>query len=334
MAAVTDIGIDLGTASILVYVRGKGVVLKEPAVVAYDKDLDKIKAIGEEARQMVGRTAGNIMAVRPLKQGTITDYVITERMLRYFIQKAMGRRGLKKPRISICVPSGVTDVERRAVEEATYLAGARDVTIVPQPIAAAIGAGLDITRPCGNMVVDIGGGITDIAVISLGGIVVSDSLPVAGDNFNEEIIRYVRKHHGIFIGEQTAESLKIRIGTAHPKGELRSMEIKGRNVITGLPKAVTLTSADIRAAVVDSVGQIVSTIQSVLEKTPPELASDVAKRGIVLTGGGAMLDGLEQVIRDRTGIDTILTEDAGQVVVQGTGRYMETMADFLSQYTV
>lgn len=328
MAAATDIGIDLGTATILVYVKGKGITVKEPAVVAYDKDLDKIKAYGEEARQMIGRTPGNIVAIRPLKQGTITDYVITERMLRYFIQKAMGRRGLRKPRVVICVPSGVTDVERRAVEQATYQAGARDVVIVPEPIAAAVGAGLDIARPCGNMIVDIGGGITDIAVVSLGGIVVSDSIQKGGDSFNESIIRYVRKVHGLFIGEQTAEALKIKIGTAHQKGKDRVMEIRGRNVVTGLPKTVVISSAEIRAAVIDVVTQIVEVIQSVLEKTPPELAADVARRGILLTGGGALLNGVVDVIRDRTGINTIIAENPSSVVALGTGRYVEVMNAF------
>ncbi len=328
MAASTDIGIDLGTATILVYVKGKGITVKEPAVVAYDKDLDKIKAYGEEARQMIGRTPGNIMAIRPLRQGSITDYVIMERMLRYFIQKAMGRRGLRKPRVVICVPSGVTDVERRAVEQATYQAGARDVVIVPEPIAAAVGAGLDIARPCGNMIVDIGGGITDIAVVSLGGIVVSDSITQGGDSFNESIIRYVRKVHGLFIGEQTAEALKMKIGTVHQKGTNRVMEIRGRNVVTGLPKTVAISSGEIRAAVADVLTQIVEVIQSVLEKTPPELAADVARRGILLTGGGALLDGIEDVIRERTGINTILAENPISVVALGTGRYVEVMNAF------
>ena len=328
MAAATDIGIDLGTASILVYAKGKGIVLKEPSVVAYDKDADKVKAIGEEARQMIGRTPGNIMAIRPLRQGVISDYVITEKMLRYFIQKAMGRRGFRKPRIVICVPSGVTDVERRAVEEATYQAGAREVTIVEEPIAAAIGAGIDITRPCGNMIVDIGGGTTDIAVISLGGIVVSSSIRVAGDDFNEAIIRYVRKNHGLFIGEQTAEAVKIRIGTAYRQAENMTMEIKGRNVVTGLPKTVTLTSEEIREALVDAVSQIVDAVHNVLEKTPPELAADVSERGIVLTGGGALLDGLEEVISERTGINTMTAENPAMVVALGTGQYVEIMSEF------
>lgn len=328
MAAATDIGIDLGTASILVYAKGKGIVLKEPSVVAYDKDADKVRAIGEEARQMIGRTPGNIMAIRPLRQGVISDYVITEKMLRYFIQKAMGRRGFRKPRIVICVPSGVTDVERRAVEEATYQAGAREVTIVEEPIAAAIGAGIDITRPCGNMIVDIGGGTTDIAVISLGGIVVSSSIRVAGDDFNEAIIRYVRKNHGLFIGEQTAEAVKIRIGTAYRQAEDTTMEIKGRNVVTGLPKTVTLTSEEIREALTDTVSQIVDAVHNVLEKTPPELAADISERGIVLTGGGALLDGLEEMISERTGINTMTAEDPAMVVALGTGQYVEIMSEF------
>lgn len=326
MAAATDIGIDLGTASILVYAKGKGIVLKEPSVVAYDKDADKVRAIGEEARQMIGRTPGNIMAIRPLRQGVISDYLITERMLRYFIQKAMGRKAFRKPRISICVPSGVTNVERRAVEEATYQAGARDVTIIEEPVAAAIGAGVDITKPYGNMIVDIGGGTTDIAVISLGGIVVSNSIRIAGDNFNEAIIRYIRKNHGMFIGEQTAEAVKIKIGSAYPRLDEETMDIRGRNVVTGLPKTQTLTSTEICEALKDTVGQIVEAVHGVLEKTPPELASDVAERGIILTGGGALLRGLEEAIQARTGINTMTGEHPELAVVLGTGKYVETMA--------
>lgn len=328
MAAVTDIGIDLGTASILVYTKGKGIVLKEPSVVAYDKDADKVRAIGEEARQMIGRTPGNIMAIRPLRQGVISDYMITEKMLRYFIQKSMGRKSFRKPRISICVPSGVTEVERRAVEEATYQAGARDVTIIEEPIAAAIGAGIDITKPFGNMIVDIGGGTTDVAVISLGGIVVASSIRVAGDNFNEAIIRYVRKNHKLFIGEQTAEAVKLKIGTAYKRLEEKSMDIKGRNVVTGLPKTVHLTSPEVCEALKDTVNQIVETVQNVLEKTPPELAADVADRGIVLTGGGALLDGIEEVIQERTGINTMTTENPELTVAVGTGKYVEMMDKF------
>ncbi len=323
--ASTDIGIDLGTASILVYVKGKGVVLKEPSVVAYDKDSDRIKAIGEEARQMIGRTPGNIMAIRPLRKGVISDYTITERMLKYFIQKAMGRRAFRKPRISICVPSGVTEVERKAVEEATYQAGAREVFLIEEPIAAAIGSGIDITRPCGSMVVDIGGGTTDIAIISLGGTVVSQSVRLAGNDFDEAIIRYVRKAHNLFIGEQTAEAVKIRLGSVYPRPQTETMEIKGRNVITGLPKTAVLTSEEIREALKDVMGQILEAIHSVLEKTPPELAADVVERGIVLTGGGALLRGLEELIGEHTGINTMTAENPACAVAVGTGEYADMM---------
>ena len=287
--AASDIGIDLGTASILVYAKGKGIVLKEPSVVAYDKESNKIKAVGEEARQMIGRTPGNIVAVRPLRQGVISDYEVTEKMLKYFISKAIGKRAFRKPRISICAPSGITEVEKKAVEEATYQAGAREVSIIEEPIAAAIGAGIDITRPFGNMIVDIGGGTTDVAVISLGGTVVSTSIKVAGDDFDEAITRYVRKKHNLMIGERTAEDIKIQIGTVYATPQAKSMEVKGRDTITGLPKSVTLNSEEIREALKDASAQIMETIHSILEKTPPELAADVAERGIVLTGGGALL---------------------------------------------
>ncbi|HIX59095.1 MAG TPA: rod shape-determining protein [Candidatus Blautia gallistercoris] len=321
--AASDIGIDLGTSSILVYATGKGIVLKEPSVVAYDKDTQKIRAIGEEARQMIGRTPGNIEAIRPLRQGVITDYMITEKMLKYFISKAIGRRAFRKPRISICVPSGVTDVERKAVEEATYQAGAREVYLIEEPVAAAIGAGIDILRPCGNMVVDIGGGTTDVAVLSLGDTVVSASVKVAGDNFDQAIMRYVRKQHNLFIGEMTAESIKIQIGMAYEKPDIATMEVKGRNVITGLPKVARLTSEEIRGALKECTAQIVETVHSVLEKTPPELAADVADRGIVLTGGGALLDGMDKLIEEKTGINTILAQDPMMAVAIGTGSYAE-----------
>lgn len=326
MAISTDIGIDLGTSSILVYAKGKGIVLKEPSVVAYDKDADKVKAIGEEARQMIGRTPGNIMAIRPMRQGVISDYLVTEKMLKYFIQKAMGRKAFRKPRISICVPSGVTEVERKAVEEATYQAGAREVYLIEEPVAAAIGAGIDITKPCGNLVVDIGGGTTDVAIISLGSTVVSNSIRVAGDNFDQAIIRYVRRKHNLFIGEQTAEAVKIQIGSAYQRRELKTIEIRGRNVITGLPKSVTLNSEEIRGALHDVTSQIVDAVHGILEKTPPELAADVADRGIVLTGGGSQLDGLEELIQERTGINTMTAEDPASAVAMGTGQYLETIA--------
>ena len=320
-----DIGIDLGTTNILVYVKGKGVVVKEPTVVAYDKDTNKIRAIGEEARQMIGRTPGNLVAIRPLKQGAISDYTVTEAMLKYFIQKAMGRRAFWKPRINVCVPSGITEVEKKAVEEATYQAGARVVTIVEAPIAAAIGAGIDITKPFGNLVVDIGGGTPDIAVISLGGIVVSNSLRVAGGNFDESIVRNIRKNHGLFIGESAAEDIKIKIGTAFKHPEAEELMVTGRDVITGLPKTIAITSEEVRVAISDSVNQIVEAVHGVLEKTPPELAADIATRGIVLTGGGSLLNGMETLIAERTGINTMTAEDPAFVVASGTGQYTDVM---------
>ena len=324
--AASDIGIDLGTASILVYAKGKGIVLKEPSVVAYDKDNNKIRAVGEEARQMIGRTPGNIVAVRPLRQGVISDYEVTEKMLKYFISKAIGKRAFLKPRISICAPSGITEVEKKAVEEATYQAGAREVHIIEEHIAAAIGAGIDITIPFGNMIVDIGGGTTDVAVISLGGTVVSTSIKLAGDDFDDAIMRHVRKKHNLMIGERTAEDIKIQIGTVYSSPQPKSMEVKGRDTITGLPKSVTLTSEEIKEALRDATTQIMETIHSVLEKTPPELAADVAERGIVLTGGGALLGGLEELIEEETGINTIVADNPAQVVAIGTGQYMEMMS--------
>lgn len=264
-----DLGIDLGTASILVYVKGKGVVLKEPSVVAFDRDTNMIKAIGEEARLMLGRTPGNIVAVRPLRQGVISDYIVTEKMIKYFVQKALGKRTFKKPNISICVPSGVTEVEKKAVEEAAFAAGAREVHLIEEPVAAAIGAGIDISKPCGNMIVDIGGGTSDIAVISLGGTVVNTSLKVAGDDFDEAIVRYVRKKHNLLIGDRTAEDIKIKIGTTYPLVEDESMEVRGRNLVTGLPKTVTVTASETEEALHETTSQIVEAVIGVLERTPP-----------------------------------------------------------------
>lgn len=318
-----DIGIDLGTASILVYVRGKGVVLKEPSVVAFDRDTNRIKAIGEEARLMLGRTPGNIVAVRPLRQGVISDYTVTEKMLKYFIQKAVGKQRFRKPLISICVPSQVTEVERKAVEDAAFQAGARDVKIIEEPIAAAIGAGIDIARPCGNMIVDIGGGTSDIAVISLGGTVVSTSIKIAGDDFDDAIVRYMRKKHNLLIGERTAEDIKIRIGSAFPRPESVSVDVRGRNLVTGLPKTITVTSEETEEALKDTTAQIVEAVHSVLEKTPPELAADIADRGIVLTGGGSLLYGLEELIESKTGITTMTAEEPMTAVAIGTGKYVE-----------
>ncbi len=321
-----DIGIDLGTSSTLIYVRGKGVVLKEPSVIAYDKELDKIVEIGEEARLMLGRTPGNIIPIRPLKHGVITDNSTAEQMLRYFIRKAIGRNFFgRRPRICISVPSGVTEVERRAVEEAAYRAGARFVTLLECPIAAAIGAGIDISRPVGNMLIDIGGGTTDIAVISMGGAVVSSSIKTAGENFDEAIVRYVRKRHNLLIGDVTAEEVKINIGTCYKRPENIAMEIRGRNMVTGLPKTVTITSDETEEALREPCAAIVDAVHSVLEKTPPELAADIADRGIVLTGGGALLHGLEQMIEEKTGITTMTAEDPMSAVATGTGKYMDIL---------
>ncbi|MCD8156372.1 MAG: rod shape-determining protein [Clostridiales bacterium] len=323
---MSDIGIDLGTASILVYVKGKGVVLKEPSVVAFDRDTNKIKAIGEEARLMLGRTPGNIVAVRPLRQGVISDYTVTEKMMKYFIQKAVGKKSLRKPLISVCVPSGVTEVEKKAVEDATFQAGARDVKIIEEPIAAAIGAGIDIAKPCGNMIVDIGGGTSDIAVISLGGTVISTSIKIAGDDFDEAIARYMRKKHNLLIGEHTAEDIKIRIGTCYPLPEPMTMDVCGRNLVTGLPKTMTVFSEETEEALREPTLQIVDAVHSVLEKTPPERAADGADRGIVLTGGGSLIRGLENLIEAHTGINTMTAEDPMTCVAVGTGKYVEFLS--------
>lgn len=320
-----DIGIDLGTRNSLVYSTGKGLVLKEPSVVVYDKDTEKIRAIGEEARQMEGHLTSGMEVIRPIRQGVIVDYNVMEKMLKYFISKAIGPRAFRKPRISICVPSGITEIERKAIEESTYQAGARDVYLVEEPIAAAIGAGVDITRPYGNLIVDIGAGTTDVAVISLAGVVVSASIKVAGDSFNQAIMNYARKTHNLFIGEDAAENIKIQIGTASEEAMSRTMEVKGRNVITGLPKATTLTSEEMRVALKDATGQIVEAVHGVLEKTPPELAADIVERGIVLTGGGALLHGMDTLIEQKTGVSTLTVQEAMDVVAVGTGRYAEVM---------
>ncbi len=323
MMLSTDIGIDLGTASILVYIKGRGVVLKEPSVVAFDRDTNQIKAIGEEARLMIGRTPGNIVAVRPLRQGVISDYTVTEKMLKYFIKKAVGKKTLRKPRISVCIPSGATEVEKKAVEDATYEAGAREVTIIEEPVAAAIGAGIDISKACGNMIVDIGGGTSDIAVISLGGTVVSTSVKVAGDDFDEAIVRYMRKKHNLLIGERTAEDIKINIGCADKRPEMVTMDVRGRNLVTGLPKTITITSDETLEALREPAMSIVDAVHSVLEKTPPELAADIYDRGIVMTGGGSLLSGLDTLIEEKTGINTMIAEEPMTAVAIGTGKFIE-----------
>ena len=326
----SDIGIDLGTASVLVYIKGKGVVLKEPSVVAIDRDTKKVKAIGEEARFMLGRTPGNIMAIRPLRQGVISDYDVTEKMMKYFIQKAGGKRFFRKPRISVCIPSAATEVEKRAVEEATYNAGAREVAIIEEPIAAAIGAGIDISKPCGNMIVDIGGGTSDVAVISLGCSVVSSSVKIAGDDFDDAIMKYMRKKHSLLIGEMTAEEIKIKIGSAFKRPELVTLDVRGRNLLTGLPNTITVTSDETLEALELPCKQIIDSVHQVLEKTPPELAADIADRGIVLTGGGALLWGMEQLLEAKTGINTMTAENPMNCVAIGTGKFVEFLSNTTS----
>lgn len=322
----SDIGIDLGTRNSQVYSTGKGLVLMEPTVAVYDKDSEKIKAMGEEAKQMAGHVSSNMEIIWPIRQGVIIDYTVMEKMLKFFISRAMGRRAFRKPRISICIPSGTTEIEKKAIEEATYQAGAREVFLADEPIAAAIGAGVDVTKPFGNLIVDIGAGTTDIAVISMAGVVVSSSIKVAGDNFNQAIMGYVRKAHNLFIGEDAAERIKIKIGTAIEETSPRTMEVKGRNVITGLPKTVTLTSEEVRMALREATGQIVEAVHGVLEKTPPELAADIVDRGIVLTGGGALLHGIDNLIEQKTGVNTLTVQDAIMVVAAGTGKYAEIMS--------
>jgi len=319
-----DIGIDLGTASVLVYIKGKGIVLQEPSVVAIDRNNNRILAVGEEARLMLGRTPGNIVAIRPLREGVISDYEITEKMLRYFIDKAVGRRRLFKPRMIVCVPSGVTEVEKRAVKDAANNAGARNIQLIEEPIAAAIGAGLDIAKASGNMIIDIGGGTTDIAVISLGGIVVSTSIKVAGDKFDEAIVRYMRKKHNIMIGERTAEELKITVGTAFPREEQVTKEVRGRNLISGLPKTIEVTSEEMLEALAEPVSAVADAVHSVLERTPPELSADISDRGIVMTGGGSLLHGLDMLISKRTNIPVYIAEDAVSCVAIGTGKSLDS----------
>lgn len=315
----TDMGIDLGTATVLVYLKGKGVILKEPSVVAIDKNTNRILAVGEEARKMIGRTPGNIVAVRPLKDGVISDYDITERMLKYFIRKACGKRRISAPKIMVCVPSQATEVEKRAVIDAAKNAGAKRVFLIEEPLAAAVGAGIDISKPMGNMVVDIGGGTTDIAVISLGGVVVRSSIKIAGDKFDEAIVRYIRNKHKLLIGDRTAEELKINVGAACRGIRNESMNIKGRNLITGLPDNALVNTEEMVEALGDTVKLIADTVHSVLEITPPELVSDIIENGIMLTGGGGLLYGLDTLIEKRTGVNVNFAEDSVSCVALGTG---------------
>lgn len=320
-----DIGIDLGTATVLVYVKGKGIVLKEPSVVAIDCNTNRILKVGREAQAMLGRTPGSIMAIRPLREGVISQYEYTLKMLQYFIKKACGPIFLK-PRVIICVPSGITEVEERAVVDAALSAGAKSTYLIEEPVAAAVGAGIDITMPNGNMVVDIGGGTTDIAVISLGGVVVSESIKVAGDKFDEAIIRYVKRKHNVLIGERTAEMIKVRIGAVWTRDEERYIDVKGRCLLQGLPKVIRIFSYEMMEALEEPITQVVEAVCSVVERTPPELVGDILNNGIVMTGGGSLIYGLDKLIANVTGIKTRVAEKAVSCVAIGTGKYLEKIS--------
>ena len=317
-----DIGIDLGTATVIAYVKGKGIVLREPAVVAVDKISGDVLAVGQEARRMLGRTPGNIVATRPLRDGVISDYTVTEKMLKYFINKVCGKF-IFAPRIMICIPSQVTEVEKKAVIDAASQAGARKVYLIEEPIAAAIGAGIDIAKPCGNMVVDIGGGTTEVAVISLGGIVVSHSIRIAGDELDEDIVNYIKRETNLAIGETTAEQIKMEIGCAMPLMTKMSMEVRGRDLSNGLPRNIIITSSQIEEAMQESIKKIVEVIKITLEKTPPELASDIMEKGIYLAGGGALIKNLDKLVNKETGMPVYIAEEPLECVVRGTGKTVQ-----------
>jgi rod shape-determining protein MreB len=320
-----DIGIDLGTANILVYVKGKGIVLNEPSVVAVDKDTKRILAIGKDAREMLGRTPGGILAIRPLREGVIANYTITQKMLEYIVAKVAGKSFFFKPRVMTCIPVGITSVEKRAVLEATMQAGVSKTYLIEEPLAAALGAGLDIVEPSGKLVVDIGGGTTDIAVLSLGGVVDDASIRIGGDKFDEAIVRRIRKQYNVLISERCAEEVKIKIGTIAPGGEIVKMEVRGRDTINGLPKTITVTSEDTMRALEEPVGTMIGKVRSVLEKCPPELSSDIVDNGICLTGGGALLKGITTVIEKETGIHTFAADHPLDCVAIGTGKALENL---------
>ena len=325
MFSNNDIGIDLGTASVLVYVKGKGVVLQEPSVVAIDRASGKVLDVGENAQKMLGRTPGNIVAIRPLREGVISDYEMTEKMIKEFIRKVQGFR-LFKPNIVICVPSMITEVEERAVIDAGMQAGARRVFLIEEPVAAAIGAGIDISKPNGNMVIDIGGGTTDVAVISLGGIVEATSIKIAGDKFDEAVVKYIRRKHNVLIGDRTAEELKMTVGCAYPREEEVSMEIKGRCLMTGLPKTFSVTSTELLEAFEEVLARIIEAVHTVLERTPPELVADISTNCIVMTGGGSLVWGLDKLIEAKTGIHTYVADDAISCVAYGTGKTLDNVS--------
>ena len=324
-----DLAIDLGTANTLIYVKGKGIASSEPSVVAVHKDTNgskKVLAVGNEAKKMLGRTPGSIIAIRPMKDGVIADFEITEAMLRYFIGKVHNRNRLVSPRIVICVPSGITQVEKRAVRESAEYAGAREVYLIEEPMAAAIGAGLPITEPSGNMIVDIGGGTTEVAVISLSGIVYSRSVRVGGDKLDESIVQYIKRKYNLLIGDMTAESIKITIGSVHPKGDTKTMEVKGRDLVAGIPKTLEITSDEIKEAMTETINAIVEAVRIALERTPPELAGEIVDRGIVLAGGGALLTGIDELLSQETGLPVMIADDPLSCVVMGSGRALDELA--------
>ncbi|MBU4312500.1 MAG: rod shape-determining protein [Candidatus Omnitrophica bacterium] len=328
-----DMGIDLGTATTLVYVKGQGIVLCEPSVVAIQKGVRNVLAVGEEAKRMLGRTPGNIVAIRPMKDGVIADFEITEDMLRYFIKKVHNRRVFVRPRMVIAIPSGITEVEKRAVKDSAEHAGAREVYLVEEPIAAAIGVGLPIQDPCGNMIIDIGGGTTEIAVISLAGIVFSRSIRIGGDELDEAIIEHLKKTYNLMIGERTAEDIKIKIGSAYPLEEELTMEVRGRDLVAGLPKTITVSSEEIREAISGPVSAILEATRMTLERTPPELSADLIERGIVLAGGGSLLRGMDKLISEETGLPVHIAEDPMTAVAIGTGKVLSEIR-YLKKVTV
>ena len=328
-----DMGIDLGTATTLVYVKGEGVVLCEPSVVAIRRGTSIVRAVGEEAKKMLGRTPGNIIAIRPMKDGVIADFEITEAMLRYFIKKVHHRRVLVRPRIVIAVPSGITEVEKRAVKDSAERAGAREVKLIEEPMAAAIGVGLPIEEPIGNMIIDIGGGTTEIAVISLSGIVFSKSIRIGGDEMDEAIIEYLKKTYNMMVGERTSEDIKIKIGSAYPLEEEMTMEVKGRDLVTGLPKTVTITSEEVREALQEPIRAIVESAKISLERTPPELAADLIEHGMVMAGGGSLLRGIDKLLSEETGLPVHVADDPTAAVVKGTGKVLDEMR-YLEDVTV
>ncbi|MCF6465378.1 rod shape-determining protein [Clostridium sp. Cult2] len=324
-AFTKDMGIDLGTANTLVYIKGKDIVIREPSVVAIQTNTKQVLAVGEEAKKMIGRTPGNIVAIRPLKDGVIADFDITQSMLKYFIKRSLQRRSLFQPRVVVCVPSGVTEVEKRAVEEAAIHAGARDAYLIEEPMAAAIGAGLPVHEPTGSLIVDIGGGTTEVAVISLGGIVTSKSIRIGGDELDESIVTYIKKEYSLMIGERTAEDIKITIGSANINNKETKMNIRGRDLISGLPKTIEITSKEIYEAMREQIYNILDAIKSTLEKTPPELAADIMEQGIMLTGGGALLDGIDRLIINETGMPVHIAEQPLDCVAIGTGKALDSI---------